>query len=204
MAQTVMIALARAEGLEPSTLGFGGCCFVNENSENACKLPENVQRTRAQSANRDLHRFAVILAFALAACGGGGGAQTIPQTPLIQVIDPTPPDPEPEPEKTCDTPIVGVATGQSNMLGSNNDTSGSVVTDESVQVWDWSLGHTGEFTESVPNVYPPYGDTYVATNNLAHLFSIRMHEETGCPVYLIIRAQGSQSITHWTGPEPTE
>jgi hypothetical protein len=96
-------------------------------------------------------------------------------------------------------PLLVVATGQSNMLGSNNDTSGdNTTTSAKVFVWNWSLGATGEFVISAPETFPPYGNSYTKTNNLAHWFGLRLAEETGRDVYIVLRAQGSTSIVEWT------
>lgn len=96
-------------------------------------------------------------------------------------------------------PLVIVATGQSNALGSNDDTTGdNTTTNANVKVWDWSQGVTGEFVTSTPDVYPPYGDSYSKTNNFVHWFGLKMYELTGRQVYIIIRARGSSSIIEWT------
>lgn len=101
--------------------------------------------------------------------------------------------------KRKSTPILIVATGQSNMLGSNNDLTGdNTTTDPNVHVWNWSLGATGEWQTSTPSVYPPYGNSYAKTNNLAHWLGMRLYAETGRDVYIVLRAQGSQSVVEWT------
>lgn len=103
--------------------------------------------------------------------------------------------------KSSTAPFVIVATGQSNMLGANNDLSGDATTiNENVKAWKDGVG----WITSQPGVFPPYGNTFANTNNLAHWFGLRVHEETGRPVYIILRAKGSMTVDKWlasAGPE---
>lgn len=103
--------------------------------------------------------------------------------------------------KSSTAPFVIVATGQSNMLGANCDLSGDcTTTNPNVKTWKEGVG----WITSQPGVFPPYGNTFPATNNLAHWFGQRVHEETGRPVFIILRAKGSTTIDKWlasAGPE---
>lgn len=103
--------------------------------------------------------------------------------------------------KSSTSPFVIVATGQSNMLGANCDLSGDCTTiNPNVKTWKETVG----WITSQPGIFPPYGNTFPATNNLAHWFGLRIHEATGRPVFIILRAKGSTTIDKWlasAGPE---
>lgn len=99
MSKTAMITLARAEGLEPSTLGFGDRCYLNVFKVLACKLWRNSQRTLGKSANR----FLLISLLALAACGDPNQSpQDRPVTresiPSVGSAPISPPDPISSPQ----------------------------------------------------------------------------------------------------------
>ena len=127
---------------------------------------------------------AVLAALALTTCSPNPASET--DTQVAQ-------------EPVCKMAIA--ATGQSNMLGSNDDLTGTSEKSEAVKMYNW---RTDTWQVSEVGVYPPYGNSYPATNNLAHHFGMRMHEETGCDVYIILRARGTMLITHWDSSDDGE
>lgn len=98
-------------------------------------------------------------------------------------------------------PLLIVATGQSNMIGSNTDTSGVVTTDPGVKIWNqttssWQISQPG--VPAGPYTYNTIGATYPNPNNAAHQFALRLRRETGRLVYIVLDARGSTSVKEWT------
>jgi len=128
----------------------------------------------------------------LTACGGGGGGSTTPApTPAPPPTAAPQPAPAPEPEPA--KPFRIVCTGQSNMLGTNQDTSGQTLEDDEVTIWldGWKVSTLYQ------KPYRTVTSEFVAPNNLCHWFAIRAHEELERPVEIAFHAVGGQSIAAW-------
>lgn len=151
----------------------------------------------------DLMRAALAsVTLCLAACGGGGGGTTTSQsTSPVNVGGTNSPPPlatTQQNEDQNDLPFVIVASGDANMLGDNIDNTGDFVRNTEVQVFV-----DGNFVTSQTNA-DPYGDSQSATQNLAHWFGQRVHEETGMPVRILFYAREDSLLEWWLDGETPE
>lgn len=105
-------------------------------------------------------------------------------------------------------PIVIVAWGDSNTGGSNNDAAGDgASTHPNVFMYDWiggtnPDGGTDTWVLSEPG-FGPMNTGGATPNNLVHNLGIRIYEETGRDVYIILKYHGSTGVKQWTTSHTT-
>lgn len=137
-----------------------------------------------------MRRYIPIIA--LAACSGEGSDMP----PPIILPPPPPPIAEPAPEP-CEFAFAGF--GQSNALGTNQDTTGNYNENERVTIYDpmrnvFVPARLGQFPYWPVNAF---GAPFPAPNNILHNFGVRVAEDTGCDVKLILIATIDQPISTW-------
>ena len=109
--------------------------------------------------------------------------------------------------------IVFLATGQSNMVGSNKDLDVPdycLRTDPDVKIWarkyddngtpywEWEVSEPGRWYMD-PAPQDPDNMEYPKAANIAHALGLRLREEFGVPVYIVMQAVGSTSVVNWSG-----
>lgn len=105
-----------------------------------------------------------------------------------------------------DTPLIVLASGQSNMRGTPTATGGTWKSNSKVYAWlATSSSSAGSWIQN-PNFqtttyYVPQSTTSLGggVNNIALAFCYRLQEASNRPVRLVIECQGNQNITQWVG-----